>query len=159
MRIECGEKVELGSIMELSVSGQVLRWARHSKLSGGAWNLKSFGPFTVAKRMREETEPTLPVVTIREGEERDINSAAKQKMAEIEDQVRERGVAVLVWNKESVIWKDTSATALIRRAQLKYIDVGELRLVTRKRRPAEQIEGDKVQNIATGSVKIEGSQK
>ena len=47
----------------------------------------------------------------------------------IEDQVREQGAVVLVRNKGSAIWKDTSVKALLRHAQLKYIDVGELSVV------------------------------
>ena len=46
MRIASVVQVEVGSFVELSVSGHVLKWARQSKLSGGAalsvangWNL------------------------------------------------------------------------------------------------------------------------
>ena len=35
MRIASVEQIELGNIMELSIAGQVLRWARQSNLSGG----------------------------------------------------------------------------------------------------------------------------
>ena len=35
MRFESVEQIELGNIMELSITGQVLRWARQSNLSGG----------------------------------------------------------------------------------------------------------------------------
>ena len=35
MRIASVEQIELGSLMELSVTGQVLRWVRQSNLSGG----------------------------------------------------------------------------------------------------------------------------
>ena len=35
MRIASVEQIELGNIMELSITGQVLRWARQSNLSGG----------------------------------------------------------------------------------------------------------------------------
>ena len=34
IRIESVEQIELGNIMELSIAGQVLRWARQSNLSG-----------------------------------------------------------------------------------------------------------------------------
>ena len=47
MRSASVEQIELGNIMELSITGQVLRWARQSNLSGGVslrradgWNLK-----------------------------------------------------------------------------------------------------------------------
>ena len=46
MRIASVEQIEPGNIMELSITGQVLRWARQSSLSGGlslrkadGWNL------------------------------------------------------------------------------------------------------------------------
>ena len=72
MRIASVEQVELGSIVELSVSGHVLRWARPSKLLGGAslsiangWNLKNQGRFTVARHMRERIEQSLSRVTIK----------------------------------------------------------------------------------------------
>ena len=35
MKIASVEQIELGNIMELSTTGQVLRWARRSNLSGG----------------------------------------------------------------------------------------------------------------------------
>ena len=48
MMIASVEQVELGNIMELSVTGHVLRWARQSHYPGGAslskadgWNLKN----------------------------------------------------------------------------------------------------------------------
>ena len=56
-------KLSLDIIMELSVSGHVLRWARQSKLSCGAslsmvhgWNLNNRGHFTVAKHMLEHIQ-------------------------------------------------------------------------------------------------------
>ena len=54
MKIESVEQIELGSIMELSITGQVLRWARQSNLSGEAslrkpdgWNMKNRSRLTV----------------------------------------------------------------------------------------------------------------
>ena len=50
MRIASVEQIELGNIMELSITGQVLRWARQSNLLGGVsprradgWNPKKSG--------------------------------------------------------------------------------------------------------------------
>ena len=71
------EQVELGSIMELSVSGDALRWVRQSKRSGGAsrsiangWNLKkSRGHFTVAKPMHEMIKLSLLSCDDRERDE------------------------------------------------------------------------------------------
>ena len=46
----------LGNIMELSITGQVLRWARQSDLSGGVslrkadgWSMKNHSHLTVAR--------------------------------------------------------------------------------------------------------------
>ena len=53
---------DLGNIMELSITGQVLKWARRSNLSGrlllrkaDGWNLKNHSHLTVARHMREKT--------------------------------------------------------------------------------------------------------
>ena len=53
MRIASVEQIELGNIMELSFTGQVLRWARQSDLSGevslgraDGWNLKNHSHLT-----------------------------------------------------------------------------------------------------------------
>ena len=64
MRIESVEQIELGNIMELSITGHVLRWARRSNLSGGVslrkadgWNVKNHSHLTVAKHLREKMHP------------------------------------------------------------------------------------------------------
>ena len=61
MRIASVERTELGSIMELSITGQALRWARQSNLSGGVslrradgWNMKNHSHLTVARHLRGE---------------------------------------------------------------------------------------------------------
>ena len=83
MRIASVDQIELGNIMELSLTGQVLRWARRSNLSGvslckaDGWNLKNHSLLTVARHLREKTHPSMLVVTIREGEEtRDVQCGA-----------------------------------------------------------------------------------
>ena len=75
MRIESVEQIELVNIMELSITGQVLRWAGQSNLSGGVslrkadgWNMKNHSHLTVARHLREKIHPIVLVVTIREGE-------------------------------------------------------------------------------------------
>ena len=97
MRIESVEQIELGNIMELSIAGQVLRWARQSNLSGGVslrkadgWNMKNHSHLTVARHLREKIHPTVLVVTIREGEEKGMCSAAMRELLRIiKDQVGE----------------------------------------------------------------------
>ena len=71
-----------------------------------------------------------------------------------EYQIGQKGVVVLVWNKESSIWKESSMKALIRRAQLKYIEVGEMRVVPNNKRVAEQINGDKIKRTSRRIVSI-----
>ena len=113
MRIASVEQIELGNIMELSITGQVLRWARQSNLSGGlsprtadGWNLKNHNHLTVARHLREKTHPSMLVVTIREGDERGLCSAALRELLRIvKDQIDERGVVIIVTNRESAIWR------------------------------------------------------
>ena len=73
----------------------------------------------------------------------------------IADQVEKRSVAILVLNKESAIWKDSSMKALLKHVQLKYTDVETMSVVTSNRWVAEQIKSDKVENDTTGGIKIE----
>ena len=72
----------------------------------------------------------------------------------IANQVEKRSVAILVLNKESAIWKDTSVKALLKHVQLKYTDVERMSVVTSNRCVTEQIKSDKVENVAKGGVKI-----
>ena len=78
MRIASVEQIEVGNIMELSITGQVLRWARQSKLSGGwsrrkadGWILKNHSHLTVARHLREKIHTRMLVVTIRERAKRE----------------------------------------------------------------------------------------
>ena len=77
------------------------------KNSGGAslsmangWNLKNHCGFTVARHMRERTKPRLPVVTLREGEERGVPLQRREIGDIIEDQVQKQGVLFLVRTKK-----------------------------------------------------------
>ena len=85
---QCGTRVlsksNLGNIVELSIAGHVLEWARQSNFSGGL-----------------STHSSMLVVTTREGEERGIyNAALKELLKIVKDQIEERSAVVLVWNKE-----------------------------------------------------------
>ena len=90
--------------MVLSVAGQVFKWVRPSKkLSEGAslskadgGNLKNHSHLTVAWHLREMTDPSLSIVTLREGEERGICCAALKELGNItNDQAEERSVVVI----------------------------------------------------------------
>ena len=112
-RIASVEQIELGNIMELSITGQVLKWARQVNLSGGVslckangWNLKNHSHLTVARHLREKIHPSMLVVTIREGEEKGMCNAALRELLRIsKDQTRERSVVVIAISKRSSIWK------------------------------------------------------
>ena len=77
MRMASVEQVEWGTIMELSITGHVLIWARRSHLSGklslrktDGWNLKNHSRLKVARHLREKTHTNMLVVIIRDGDER-----------------------------------------------------------------------------------------
>ena len=152
MRIASVEQIELGNIMELSITGQVLKWARQVNLSGGVslrkadgWNLKNLNHLTVARYLRKKIHPSMLVVTIREGEERGMCNAALWELLRIsKDQMGERSAVVIVLSKRSTIWRETSMRTLIREEQLRYIDVEEMRVVTNDKHTAEQIKTDKM---------------
>ena len=161
MRIASVEQIELGIIMELSITGQVLRWARRSNLLGGVslrradgWNLKNHSHLTVARHLREKIHPSTLVVTIRESEERGMCSAAlREFLTIVKDQIEERGVVIIVMNRESAIWTKASLKSVIRENQLKYADVEETRVITNNRCVAEQIKHDKVENAVMDGIK------
>ena len=83
--------------MELSIRGQVLKWARQMELSGGlslckavGWNMKNRSHLMVARRLPGKTHPTLLIVTIREGKEQGICSATLEGLLRVvKDQVEE----------------------------------------------------------------------
>ena len=73
------------------------------------------------------------VVTIREGEERGICSAAlKELLRIIGDQIEERSVVVIVSHRETAIWRNASVNTVLRENQLKYVDVEGMRVVTKQ---------------------------
>ena len=115
-RIVSVEQIELGNIMELSITGQILKWARQMNFSGGlslrksdGWNLKNHSHLTVARHLREKTHPSMLVVTIREGEDQGLcNAALRELWRIVQDQIAERGVIVVVMSRESAIWRRTN---------------------------------------------------
>ena len=60
----------------------------------------------------------MPVVTIREGEERGTCSEALRELLRIvNDQIHERSVVVIVSNRESAIWRNASVKTVLRENQ------------------------------------------
>ena len=155
------EQVELESIMEVSVTGQVLKCARQMNLSGGlslckaiGWNMRSQSRLLVARPLREKTPPSMLVVTIR-SEEREICRATLRELLRIvKDQIEERSVVVIVLSNESTIWREASMRTLAHDAQLKYVDVGEMGVITNSRCIAEQIMKDRVKKVAMDGPKV-----
>ena len=116
--------------------------------------MKNHSHLTVARHLREKTHPSVLVVTIREGEERGICSAALRELLRIvKDQIEERGVVIIVMNRESAIWRNANPQSVIRENQLKYVDVEETKVITNNRCVAEQIKHDMVENVVMGGVK------
>ena len=146
MRIESVEQIELGSIMELSIAGQVLMWAKQSNLSGGVslreedgWNMKNHSHLTVARHLREKIHPIVLVLTIGEDEEEGICSAAMRELLRIvKDQIGEECAVAMVLSKKSTIWRTAIVNTLLRKGQMEYIDVEEMRVVTNDKHIAEQ---------------------
>ena len=155
MRIASVEQIELGNLMELSITGQVLRWGRQSNLSGGlslrksdGWNLKNHSHLTVARHLREKTHPIMPVVTIREGEDQGLCSAALRELWRIvKDQIEERSVVAIVMSRNSAIWRKASLKSVMRENQLNYINAEGMRVITNSKYVAEQIKIDKGENV------------
>ena len=65
----------------------------------------------------------------------------------VKDQIEERGVFIIVMNRESAIWRKASLKTVIRKNQLEYVDVEETGVITNNRCVAEQIKHDKVENV------------
>ena len=100
--------------------------------------------------MREKTPPSMPVVTIREGEE----YAVKELLGIVQDQIEERSVVVIVSNRDSAIWRNARVKTVLPENQLKYVDVEEMRVVTNNRCIAKQIEKDKAENVVVDGSRI-----
>ena len=91
------------------------------------WNLKNHSHLTVARHLREKIHASMLVVTIRESEERGMcNAALRELLRIVKDQIEERGVVVIVSNRESAIWRKASVKIVLREKQLKYTDVEEM---------------------------------
>ena len=119
--------------------------ARQSNFLGGVsqrradgWNLENHSHLTVARHLREKIHPSVLVVTIRESEEM-CSAALRELFRVVRDRIEERGVAIIVSNKESTVWRKTTVKTLLRKKQLKYTDVEETRVVTNDRHIAGQI--------------------
>ena len=144
-RIANVEQIELGNIMELSITGQLIREARRANLNGevslckaNGWNMKNLSHLKIARRLREKIHPVMLVVTIRKDEERGICSATWRELWRIiKDQIKDQTVVVIAISKHSAIWRRTELRSVIRRNELKYVDVGEMRVITNSKHEAE----------------------
>ena len=82
--------------------------------------MKNHSHLTDARHLREKIHTSMLVVTIREGEERGICSAALKELFRIvKRQIEERSVVVIVSSRESAIWRNESEKTVLRENQLK----------------------------------------
>ena len=161
-RIANVEQIELGNIMELSITGELLRGAKRANLSGGVslckangWNMKNHSHLKIARRLREKIHPMTLVVTIRKDEDRGICSATlRERWRIVKDQTKERTVAIVVMSKYSAIWRRTKLNSVMKEDQLKYVDTEGMRVITNSKHVAEQIKSDKDKCVAMDDQKI-----
>ena len=141
MRMASVEQIDLDRIMELSITCQVLRWAKQSNFSGGV-------PLRKADERNMNSPQRALVVTIREGEERGMCSATMRELLRIvKDQMREKYVVAIVLSRESTFWRKANVKTLLRQRKLKYIDVEAMRVVTNDKHIAEQIKSDSTLSV------------
>ena len=71
--------------------------------------MKNLRHLMVARRLCEETHPSLLIETIREGEEQEILQCDVGRAVElVKDQVEEGSAVVIVLSKESAMWREES---------------------------------------------------
>ena len=161
-RIANVEQIELGNIMELSITGQLIREARRANLSGrvslckaNGWNMKNHSHLKIARRLREKIHPTMLVVTIRKDEDRGICSATLRELWRIvKDQIKERTVVVVVMSKHSTIWRRTKLKSVLKGDHLRFVDASGMRVITNSTHVAEQIKNDRDKCIVMDDLKI-----
>ena len=166
-RIANVEQIELGNIMELSITSQLLRGARRANVSGGVslcktngWNMKNHSHLKIARRLREKIHPMMLVVTIRKDEERGICDATLRELWRIvKDQTKEQTVVVVAVSKHSAIWKSIKLKSSMQECQLKYVDAEEMRVITNSKHVAEQIKSDRDKRIVMDDQRITESRK
>ena len=91
----------------------------------------------------EKIHPIVLVVTIREDEEKGICSAAMRELLRIvKDQVGDECAVAMVLSRKSTIWRRAIVKTLLRKGQMKYVDVEEMRAATNDTHIAEQIKSD-----------------
>ena len=117
--------------------------------------MKNHSRLTIARHLREKIHPSLLIVTIREGEERGMSSAALRELWRIvQDQIEERSVVVIVMSKNSTISRRANLKFAMRENQLKYVVTEGMRVITNSKHVAEQIKIDKGENIVMDGQKI-----
>ena len=134
-RIANVEQIELGNVMELSITGQLIRGARQANPSvvvslckTNGWNMKNHSHLKTARRLREKIHPTMLVVTIRKDEDRGIcNETLRELWRIVKDQIKEQTVDVVVMSKYSAIWRRIKMKSVMQEDQLKYVDAEGMR--------------------------------
>ena len=110
-------------------------------------------PSDGCRRLRVKSHTSMLVVTIREAEERGICRATMEGLLKIvKVQVEGGSVYLIVLSKESAICRKASMNTQSHDVQLKYVDVGETRVVTNSRCIAEQFKSDRVEKVVEDDV-------
>ena len=63
-------------------------------------------------------------------------------------------MVVVVSNRESAIWRNASMKTVLRKIQLKYVDVEGMRVIRNNRCTAEQIKNDTAKNVVMDGSKV-----
>ena len=96
--------------------------------------MKSHSHLTVARHLRDK---------IREGEGKGICSAVMRDLLRIvKDQFGEECAVATLLSRKSTIWRRVIVKTLLRKGQMKYVDVEEMRVVTNDKHIGEQIKSD-----------------
>ena len=92
-----------------------LLWRSVAAQSGRMEHEKNHSHLTVARHLLEKIHPSVLVVTIRDGEERGVCSAALRELVRIvKDRIGENCAVAMVLSRESTIWRRASVKTLLR---------------------------------------------
>ena len=160
MRIASVEHVELENIMELSVKGQVLKWATQMNPSGGlslckdvGWNMRSHSHLMAAQRLaREDSHQHVDCDDQGSRRTRNLPCDVERAFENCQRPIEEGSVVLIVLSQESAICGEASMETLSHDTQLKNVHVCETRVVTNSRCIAEQFKSDRVEKVVEDDV-------
>ena len=83
----------------------------------------------------------------------------RELLRSVRDQIEERGVVIIVTNRELAIWRRASLKTVLRENQLKYVDVEEMKVITNNRCIAEQVKHNKAGDVVMDGPKVGNLEK